>query len=287
MNKEKRITTAKYLFALCLYGTIGMFLRFVDYSDEFVVLCRGILGSLFIIVVMMITGRKIDLKAINNNLFLLIGSGFALGFNWIFLFSGYRYGMAVSSLCNYLAPIIVVVIDALINKAKINKYQLICIVMAFLGMVLISGVFDGKIEDYRCFIYGLLAALGVVILLLFNRKLKNISSYDKTLVQLLSSAFIVFPYVALNRSFPKSFDLKSVIIVLILGFLHTGVAYMCYFDAIGVLSSQTIAILGYLEPVLNVLIGSILFHENIGIMGIAGAILIILSSIANEYFTEK
>ncbi len=278
----------RYLFALTLYGTIGFFLRFSEYSSEFTVLCRGLLGSLFIWMVMKARKEKIDRDAVKKNLRLLAISGMALGLNWVFLFAGYRYGVAVSSLCNYMAPIVVVVITSLFYKEKINLKQVLCIVIAFAGILLLLGIFGNDVEtDMRCVVYGSLAAVGFVILVLCNRKLEGIKPLDKTLVQLLFSALIVFPYVCLNHGFPQGFDLRSALITLMLGFLHTGVAYICYFSSIDVLPAQSIAVLGYLEPVLNLLIGAFLLQERIGTAGIIGAVLIILASVGNESFADK
>ena len=284
----KNSATLRYLFALGLYGTIGLFLHFTSYSSEFVVLCRGFLGSVFILLVLLYRKEKFDYLSIRKNLFLLICSGFALGFNWVFLFAGYRHGIAISSLCNYLAPIIVVVITSLIYKEKINIYQIFCIIAAFVGMLFLIGIFDGQSNgDPYCVIYGLLAALGFVILVLCNRRLTDIKPLEKTFVQLLASAAIVFPYVLLNKGFPVSFDLRSTLIVIILGIFHTGVAYICYFSSIDTLSPQSIAVLGYLEPVLNVLIGALILNEKIGFSGIIGAIMIVGASLGNELYAGK
>ena len=284
----KNSATLRYLFALFLYGTIGFFLHFVKYSSEFVVLGRGVLGSLFIFLVLSLRKEKIDIDAIKKNLKTLLISGFALGFNWVFLFAGYRYGIAISSLCNYMAPIIVVVISILVYKQKISKPQILFIIMAFVGMLLLIGVIGGDLKgDIRCVIYGLLAALGFVILVLCNKRLSDIKPLEKTLVQLLASAVIVLPYVILNDGFPKEFDLTSTLIVLVLGILHTGVAYICYFSSIDVLPAQSIAILGYLEPVLNFVIGALVFHEELGVSSIIGAVLILIASIGNEIFGTK
>ena len=284
----KNSATLRYLFALGLYGTIGLFLHFTSYSSEFVVLCRGFLGSVFILLVLLYRKEKFDYLSIRKNLFLLICSGFALGFNWVFLFAGYRHGIAISSLCNYLAPIIVVVITSLIYKEKINIYQIFCIIAAFVGMLFLIGIFDGQSNgDPYCVIYGLLAALGFVILVLCNRRLTDIKPLEKTFVQLLASAAIVFPYVLLNKGFPVSFDLRSTLIVIVLGIFHTGVAYICYFSSIDTLSPQSIAVLGYLEPVLNVLIGALILNEKIGFSGIIGAIMIVGASLGNELYAGK
>ena len=277
----------RYLCALFLYGTIGFFLHFIEYSSDFVVLCRGFLGSLFIGAVLYLKKERIDTEAIRKNLFLMILSGASLGFNWVFLFMGYRYGMAISSLCNYMAPIIVVIITAVFYKEQINWKQVLCIITAFIGMLLLIGIFgNNEGIDIRCVVYGSLAALGFVILVLCNRKLKGIKPLEKTLVQLFVSMIVVLPYVMINDSLPKHFDLLSVILVLVLGFVHTGLAYICYFSSIDVLPAQTIAVLGYLEPVLNVLIGALVFSEQIGLSGIIGAILILAASLGNEIFSD-
>ena len=284
----KNSATFRYLFALFLYGTIGFFLHFTTYSSEFVVLCRGLLGSLFIVLVLLVRRQKIDFEAIRKNLKLLVISGFALGFNWVFLFAGYRYGIAISSLCNYMAPIAVVVLSAVLYKEKIYPLQVFFIVMAFAGMLLLTGIFEQKVKvDMHCVVYGLLAAAGFVILVLCNRKLERIDPLEKTLVQLFSSALIVFPYVLFNHGFPDHFDFLSTVIVLVLGFLHTGVAYICYFSSINVLPPQSIALLGYLEPVLNFLIGVFVFHEAMGLSSIIGAILIVAASLGNEIAARK
>ena len=278
----------RYLFALTLYGTIGLFLHFVSYSSEFVVLCRGLFGSLFIYLVLLFRKEKIDREAVRKSLFMLALSGIALGLNWVFLFAGYRYGIAISSLCNYMAPIIVVVIMSLFYKERINLKQILCIVMAFAGMLLMLGIFEGNSTvDMRCVLYGSLAAVGFVILVLINRRIRDIPQLEKTLIQLLFSMLAVLPYVYFNNGFPKVFDLRSALVVLMLGFLHTGVAYIFYFSSIDTLPAQSIAVLGYLEPVMNLLIGALVLHEKIDISGILGALLIILASIGNEVFADK
>ena len=213
----------------------------------------------------------------------MVLSGICLGFNWIFLFEGYKYSLAISSLCNYIAPIAVVFISALFLKEKLNIKQILCIVMAFIGMLMITGVFDNSESvNINAVINGTLAALGFIGLVILNKKLTDIEALEKTLIQLFFSALTVLPYVMLKNGFPTTFDLRSTLIVILLGLLHTGVAYICYFGSINILPSRTIAILGYLEPVLNVLLGFLIFHENMNLMGIIGAIIIITSSIANE-----
>lgn len=280
--------TLRYLIAITIYGTIGLLLHFTSCASEFVVICRGFIGSLFIGLVMLIKHDLPDLKAIKKNLKWLLMSGVALGLNWVFLFAGYKYGVAVSSLCNYMAPVIVVVISAIFLKTRLSDKQIICVICAVIGVILVSGIFESNSSvDIHCVVYGLMAAIGFVVLVLCNKKIKNIKPLDKTIVQLFASAVTVLPYVIMNDSFPKTIDNTTLIIVLVLGIVHTGIAYILYFNSIDVLSSDKIAILGYLEPVLSILTGALIFKEQLSLFGIIGAILILVSALMNELLANK
>ena len=280
--------TIRYLISVGIYGTIGFFLHFIDASSEFIVFCRGMIGSLFIGLVMILTKNLPDLKAIRKNLVLIVVSGVALGLNWVFLFAGYNYGIAVTSLCNYIAPIIVVIISTWFLKEKLTKAQTLCVTGAFIGIALLSGVFDkNDAVDYHCILFGLLAAIGFVVLVLCNKKIEGVKPLDKTLAQLFVSAITVLPFVILNNGFPKAIDLKSGLIILCLGVVHTGIAYIFYFNSIDVLPANKVAIFGYLEPVLSVLTGALIFNEGLSIYGVIGAVLILASALINELVSMK
>ena len=271
------------MISVGIYGTIGFFLHYIDASSEFIVFCRGMIGSLFIVLVMLLTKNPPDLKAIRKNFVLLFVSGVALGLNWVLLFAGYRYGIAVTSLCNYIAPIIVVIISSWFLKEKLSKVQTLCVTGAFIGILLLSGVFDKNDDvDYHCILYGLLAAIGFVVVVLCNKRIEGVKPMDKTLTQLFVSAITVLPFVIINDGFPKTMDLKSGLIILCLGVVHTGIAYILYFGSIDVLPANKVAIFGYLEPVLSVLTGAFIFNEDLSMLGAVGAVLILASALISE-----
>ena len=275
----------KYISAVIIYGTIGYILHFVNLPSEIVVLCRGVIGSLFIYLYLRVTKRNIDLVAIKNNLIYLIISGVALGLNWVFLFASYRVGtVAVGSLCNYMAPIILIALSPVLFKEKITFKKLFCVIGAFIGIIFVSGILEtnSNVNGYGVLL-GLLAAAAFVLIIIFNRKLKNISAYDKVVVQLAISALTVLPYAIINNiGNTIILDIKSVVLVIMLGVIHTGVAYCFYFGSINDIPVQAVAILGYIEPVLSVLSSALLLNEPISFIGIIGAILILLSACFSE-----
>ncbi len=274
----------KYIIAVVLYGTIGYFLRFVNYPSEFVAMCRGFIGSLFIFLYLKSKGSKIDRAAITMNLKWLLLSGICLGLNWIFLFAAYlKTTVAIASLCNYLAPLIVVLIAPFVLKEKWNKGKMIYVAAAFLGILLVTDLTKESAGSFDGILLGLLAALCFVGIVLCNRKLRDISAYDRALVQLFVSALTILPYVILhNRGSSFALDTRSLGIILMLGLLHTGVAYCLYFSGMANLPVQTVAVLGYLEPVVSVLSSAFLLHEPLTLKGWIGSALVILSAALSE-----
>lgn len=274
----------KYIAAVVLYGTVGMFLRFTGLPGEIVAMCRGALGAAFIFLYLKLRGQSVDRRAIRRNRKWLLIGGVCLGLNWIFLFAAYlETTVAVASLCNYMAPIIVILIAPAVLKERPDRRKMFCVAAAFLGIVLVSGVIQGSAGNLKGILLGLAAALAFVVIVICNRKLEGIGPFDRSVVQLALSALTILPYVLVrNIGKPPVPDLRAVLIVLMLGLVHTGLAYCLYFSGMAKLPVQTVAILGYLEPVVSVLCSAFFLHEKMGWTGWTGAALVIGAAVVSE-----
>ncbi len=279
----------KYVIAVIIYGTIGLFLRYVSLPSEFVAMCRGTIGAIFIILYQRSKNQKIDFSSIRKNLKWLILSGIMLGLNWVFLFAAYmETTVAVASLCNYMAPMIVIIIAPAVLREKLEIKKLPCVAAAFVGIILVSGVWHVGIGNISGVFLGLAAAFCFVIIVICNRKISGISAFDKAWFQLALSSVTILPYFLIkNRGISLDWDVKSLLIVLLLGVFHTGFAYCLYFSGMGTLPVQTVAVLGYLEPVVSVLCSVIFLHEYMDIFGWLGAVLIIGAAVISELLTDK
>lgn len=278
----------KYIIAVVLYGTIGMFLRYVQIPSEIVAMCRGILGSAFILLFLKSRGRKMDWEALRRNAKWLIIGGVCLGLNWIFLFAAYmQTTVAIASLCNYLAPMIVILIAPAVLRERLDKRKIPCAAAAFAGILLVSGVWNGSGGNALGVVLGLSAAACFVVIVICNRHIRQVPALDKSVVQLALSAVTIFPYALIkNRGAALEADARSVLIILMLGLVHTGVAYCLYFSGMGTLPVQTVAILGYLEPVVSVLCSAFFLREAMGAAGWTGAVMIIGAAVISECLGE-
>lgn len=275
----------QYLTAVSIFGTTGLILRWTVIPSEIMVVCRGIIGALLILAYLLLTGKRPSWKAIQANLKWLCFGGIALGVNWIFLFGAYRYtSVAIASLCNYTAPIIVIFLSPMLFNERLTKKQILCIAASVTGFILISGILsDNSSLDFRGILLGMGAAAGFVGIVVANKRLKSISPFDRVVVQLLISACTVLPYVLMqNWGKAISWNVASLIWMLVLAIVHTAFAYYFYYNSMGELPVQTIALLGYVEPVVSVLCSTMILQEPLGLLGGVGAVLIIGAAIISE-----
>ena len=291
--KENSLTSVKlkFLFAILLYGTVGLFLRLINYPTDIVVAMRSGIGAATMIAIIKARHIPIDTKRMKQTIGPLILSGFFLGMNWICLFSAYRHTtVAIASLCNYTAPIIAILIAPLFLKERITWKKALCVAVAATGMILISGVGPGSASDANPvgIAFGMGAALAFVGIVMCNRLVSEVGAYERAAVQ-LSAAFATALVNVFIQSVGRSvaFDLKSTILCIILGVLHTGCAYAFYFDGLANLPLTTYAVLGYFEPVISVLISVIVLHEHMAAAGWIGTVCIIGAALASELITMR
>ncbi|MCI7186541.1 MAG: DMT family transporter [Fusobacterium mortiferum] len=285
MNAKLRNITAMLIF-----GTIGLFVKNIELSSSEIALTRGFIGGVTLILATIFFKKKISFEAIKNNLYLLIFSGLAVGLNWIFLFQGYKYtSISNATLSYYFAPVFVTILAPFILKEKLTLSKFLCVLMALVGMFCIVGV-DGINggSDLIGIAYGLLAAGFYASVILMNKFLKGIDSIEITVIQLISATITLLPYVLYVEGLGiLSVSSVSIPYILILGIVHTGIAYLLYFSSLQGLKGQTIAVLSYIDPVFAIIISAVILKEQLGFLQIIGGVLILGSSFLSEFLNRK
>ena len=274
--------------SMCIFGTIGILRRYIPLSSSLVALVRGIVGCLFLAAVVLLRRQKFDRAAIRQNFWLLLISGAAIGFNWIFLFEAYNYtSVATATLCYYLAPILVILASPLVLKETLTLKKGLCTLAALAGMVLVSGVsetgFTG-LAEMKGILFGLGAAVLYASVILMNKKLKPIPAYDKTILQLGAASLALLPYVLATENWAQvTVTPLALVLLLVAGVVHTGLAYWMYFGSMDSLNAHTVALFSYIDPILAIILSMVLLHEPMGIPTAIGAVLILGAA----YISEK
>lgn len=288
MNTHQDIIKAKLMIitAMVIYSTIGIFVRYIGMPSGLISLMRGIIGALFLLIFTKLRGIKLSKKNIRSNILPLIISGSLMGINWMMLFESYNYtSVAISTLCYYMAPVFIIIASPFVLKEKLTVKKCICSIFAIIGMVFISGVLNGSASSasFTGIFLGLTAAILYAAIILINKKLSNITPYESTIVQLTFAAIVMLPYALITTDFSAiDTGALSIGLLIIVGIIHTGIAYVLYFGSISHLKAQTAAMFSYIDPILAVLLSAILLNESMDIYSIIGALLILSSTFVSE-----
>ncbi len=278
---------AMMIASMLIFGSIGVFRRYIPLSSAFLASARGILGGLSVLAFMKLTGKGGGGRMPLRTFLPLVLTGAAIGINWMLLFEAFNHTtVAVATLCYYMQPTIVILLSPLLFREKMTARKTACAAVSILGMILVSGVGGGsdpRSGSPQGILLGLGAAVFYSIVVIMNKRLSGIDARRKTAVQLFAAGAVMMPYL-LFSGFPgrEAFTPASVLLLLAVGILHTGIAYLLYFGSMDGLTVQSVAILSYIDPVSALLFSAVFLREPLSLPGLIGAVLIIGSAIAAE-----
>ena len=286
---KKLSPRAQLILSMLIFGTIGLFRRAIPYPSSVVALVRSVIGLVFLLLVRAIRREPIDRTAVKRNLPKLLLLGAMLGTNWIFLFEAYNYtSVAAATMCYYMAPVFIILLSVPVFGEKITPRKGICAAVAVFGMVLVSDVLTTGLHGAKGLVFGLIAAVLYAVIVIINRTLKDISAEDRTIMQFAASSLVMLPYVLLTENLAAlEATPRVLLLLLIVGVVHTGIAYVLYFGSIAHVPAQTAALLSYIDPIVAVLLSLTVLCEPMSPTALFGAVLVIGAVILSEITPKK
>lgn len=284
-QSDDRRSMLMFIASMLIFGTIGVFRRFMPFSSAFLAFARGILGGLFLLFFVKLRKKGKPAKLPGKTAVWLAVSGAVMGINWMLLFEAYHYTtVGIATLCYYMEPTIVMLLSPLLFREKLTGKRILCAAVAILGMVLVSGVLGGDgTGNPQGVLLGLGAAAFYSVVVIMNKKIVRIDAFQKTTIQLLSAGIVMIPYLLLSGGLAGSgTDAVAILLLLVVGLVHTGLAYILYFGSMDGLKAQSIAIFSYIDPVAALLFSALFLREPLSLSGIIGAVMIIGSAAVSE-----
>ena len=279
------------IISMLIFGTIGIMRRLIPLSSSLLAFTRGILGGTYLVIYMALTKRK-GTKTERRDMLLLLLTGALIGLNWVFLFESYNCTtVSTATMCYYMQPVFVMILSPIFLKEKLTLKKALCALVSVVGMLFVSGVFGGGAiteSDTNGIVYGLLAAFLYASVIILNKKTGKVDAYRKTAVELFAASVTILPYLLLTGDFtPVSISPSSVLLVLVVGVFHTGIAYTMYFGSMKSLPAESVAMLSYIDPVSALILSSLILGEKMTLPGWIGAGMIILSAVVSECGRKK
>lgn len=291
MKDTANTTQAKLMLlsAMAIWGSIGIIRHYIPVDSGTLALLRSVIGAVSMALLLAVLRRHADWAGIRANGRLLVLSGFAVGINWLLLFEAFKHtSVAVATVCYYMAPIGVMLFSPLVLGEPINRHKGLGILMAFLGIAFVSGLFsaDNAGVTLTGVLYGLGAATFYMSVVLLNKRMTPMEPYTKTGVQLAASATVLLPYIVFQQwNTPMDWAIWTPTVIgltLILGFVYTGLACALYFGSMDRLPAQTVALFSYLDPILAVILSTVLLGEPLTPSLVIGTVLVLGGAFIGE-----
>ncbi len=280
----------KLVLVMIIWGSLGVFTRSIPLSALNLAFLRALIALPVLFTVLKI--KKRDSKKIN--LVLLkpyLISGVLLGFGWLTLFYGFKHTSISSAVIIYnMCPVYVMIAAPLILKESISKIQITVIATSFLGLSLI--VSNNLLEGYGYMGMALSAISGMLYaaIVLINRGIKTrVDNQTATFAQIFTAMIVLLPFVLAEGNILTvvTLDIRAIIYTLLLGVLHTGLAYTLFFSLSTQMQSVELVAYSYLEPLFGILFSVLVIGEQLTMLQIVGGILILGSTYIGEILKSK
>lgn len=268
----------KLVIVMALWGSLGVFSRSIELSSvamSFYRACFALPILLFSMKRQKITLRSLWVK----EMIPMALSGVLIGGAWVLFFVGFRLtSVANVTLLYNLCPMYVMLLSPLVLKVKNRAIQWATILVSFVGMVMIvyQSLRLPQSEGLGLFVAALSGFIYAIIVLINRKYSVDFPGVSVAFVQLLFAGLVLLPLVLFQREPIGS--MSSLGALLILGMVHTGIAYIWYFDSYKVFNAATIAQVTYLDPLFSIVFAYFIAFEPLSLFQMIGGILILGSS---------
>lgn len=278
----------KYLLALLLFGSNGIVASQIMLNSYEIVFLRTLIGSILLIFLFRISGEKFTFPKYKKDLLFITLSGIAMGTSWMFLYEAYQQiGVGISSLIYYCGPVIVMILSPLIFKEKLTYPKIIGFLIVVAGLLLVNGNISGDNTNVWGIFCGGMSAVMYFFMVTLNKKSKQIAGMENSAIQLTVSFLTVAVFVLFKQGLMMDLTEVNWLAVIFLGVVNTGIGCYLYFSPLSKLPVQSVAVLGYLEPLSAVIFSAVLLSERMTMIQIIGAVLIIGGAMFGELVKTK
>jgi drug/metabolite transporter (DMT)-like permease len=271
--------TSQMVFAMVLSGTIGLAVVESGLPPLVVVFYRCLIGGAGLVLWLALTHAWVRLSW--RDAAWIAGGGLALVFNWLCLFSSYRYGsVSVSTMVYHTQPFMLLVLVSVLQGERLQVSKLPWLVLAFAGVVLIAQAkAGGSASSWQGVALASAAAFFYAVATLVTRRLKHLPPALIAALQMAVGTLVLLPLVAQDLG-PMS--TAGWVAVSVLGIVHTAVMYTVMYAAFQRLPSASIALLSFIYPLVALLVDLVYFKVSLGALQVAGMAAVALALVAHQ-----
>ncbi|MFF7186355.1 DMT family transporter [Streptomyces sp. NPDC008222] len=286
--------TAQLTTAMVLSGTLGVFVVESGASPFDVVFFRVLFGALALGTYVVARGWLRGHGFTPRTLGLAVLGGVFIVCNWVLLFEAYRNtSISVATVVYHTQPFYVVLLGALLFRERLTAAKAGWVAVAFVGLILVSGVTPRDFGNGGSYLLGvgqaLLAALLYGLSTLVTKRITGVRPHLIALVQVLVGIPLLLPFAHFGAMLPQALGFARAGGTPIegadwgwlvgLGVIHTGLMYVLMYAAYAKLPTAKIAVLAFVYPAVAMIMDWAVYGHHIGLVQALGVPLIVLASL--------
>lgn len=280
---EDRPPVFRYVVAMILSGTIGLFVTESHQSPANIVFFRCLFAALSLSIYCFFTGKFRDTKFSGRTLLLTILGGVCIVYNWVLFFSAFQLtSITVTTVVYHVQPFMVAVLGWMFLKEALDRSKMIWMCIAFVGIIFVAGPTLGDVQADAPYLLGIgctiAAALLYAIATIIAKSLRGIRPHLIVVVQMFVGTIVVLPLASFAQFSPVP---KEWMALLALGTLNTCVMYVLIYSAFHKLNTQTIAVLTFVYPAVALLSDVVFYGNRPSVSELVGIALILTANLAS------
>jgi len=263
-----------------LLGLNGLFSNGLPLDATTLTQVRSVFAGFTLLIFISLTKGSIRLPNKKSAL-VVYGLGILLGLHWItFFYAMQSASVAIGMLSLYTYPIMTVFIEPFFTKKKVNRLDIILVLLVLVGLVIIVSSHLKGTEN--TVLIGALSGIASAIFFSFRNTLQkyycaDVASDTLMLHQMIVISLMLALFINIETVSTLSFNNWSYVIIL--GVLTTAIAHTLLVKSYKLLDAKTVAMISCLQPVIGSLAAWLVLNESLHLTTIIGGGIILAVAI--------
>ncbi len=270
--------------AASLWGIIGIFIRQFNnlgFNSMQIIFVRA-LFTVVILLPIIFSYKKSLLKIKLKDIWCFLGTGVLsiVLFTYFYFTTITVSSLSLAAVLMYTAPFFMVLLAAILFKEKITVLKIFACVIAFLGCMMVSGIFNSGIFSLYALITGVLSGIFYALYTVFSRYalLKGYNTLTIIIYSFIFALLGCLPFINIKLTLTITFlNYNNILTAVGIALFCTILPYLFY--TYGLKNTQTgvALITASIEPVVATVVGFLFFNETPSIIALLGIVLVLLS----------
>lgn len=257
------------------WGIIGLFSRQLadlGYSPVQITFGRSAVTAAVMTAVLAVR-QPAELAVVKKDIWMFLGTGWCsiVFFNICYFTAIELTTLSMAAILLYTAPSIVMVLSVILFKEQFTPTKALCLIMAFAGCVLVSGLGAGPV-NVPGILAGLGAGFGYALYSIFARYALakytpfTVTAWTFIMASIGLAGFCGLPDMVHHMALMPA----GAVLFMLLGLVSTALPFVLYTVGLEKMEAGKASILASVEPLTSTIVGITIFQEALTAAGVAG-----------------